>query len=77
MTDYKEIGERIVEAVAHFEEQLRIKTQVGHTSTQAEGGIIEHFAESVIDAEFADTKVDLVSRTFELLKGLADIEEAL
>ena len=77
MTDYKEISTKIIEAVSDFEEQLLNMTRFRHTDARAHGDVIKHFAEAIIDAEFTGSKMEIVKTTFELLKGLANIEESI
>ncbi len=74
MTDYKEIGEKIVEAIAHFEKNLVANTQFRHLDTHAHGGTIEHFAKSIIDAEFSDTQATVVNNVTNLVRELQELK---
>ncbi len=71
MTNYNEIGKRIIDEIASFDQQLRIDTQIRHTSTQAHGSIVEHYAKSIIDVEFQDTKIAMVDGVVQLIKELS------
>jgi len=69
MTDYSDISERITKAVIEFTEKLR-DSQVQHTSTEAFGAIVEHYAKTIIDAEFANTKFKFVDGVVKLVQEI-------
>ena len=76
MTDYKEISERLIAEITTFEQELFANSQHSHNPPyeRAHANIIEHFAKSIIDVEFADLKVGLVNNITVLVKELQELD---
>ncbi len=73
MTDYKEIGDKLTEAIADFESKLRTRGQIQHASPERFAAIVDHYAESIIDAEFGDKKIENLKTVEDLLMRLVEL----
>lgn len=80
MTDYKLIADRVIEATSHFKDGLVNELGlagpiVEQPERQTRNSLVEYFAKEVIDAEFADTNVAIVTSITKLVKELQALVE--